>query len=138
MAYGAELPLSVEALIPRHAKIFWHSNIEWGGKVCVLYYLPEIGSNNAIKYLEIFVLSEDGGSERLSRIYLGGRGTSVIDKVEENEYVVTLYAREHQNTDPISTPSKEVLVTVNYSSIPVLISKTYSKDGSNQSVFTTP
>ncbi|WP_146209405.1 hypothetical protein [Coraliomargarita sinensis] len=132
MLSGAELPLSVEALIPRHANVSWHSDIEWGEKVCVLYYLPDVGRNDATKFLEIIELREDGSSEQLSRIYLGGRGASVVDKIEANGRVITIHAREHKNSDPISTPSKEVLITVSYSSIPVLISKTYTKHGSNQ------
>jgi len=126
---GAELPLSIQALIPRHANVDWHSTIEWNEneKVAVFYYLPEIGRNNVTKYIEFFALSEDGGAKALDRVYLGGRGDNTIDKISENQESILIQAREHQGSDPISTPTKRTLITIKHTDIPVSVSKSYPK-----------
>ncbi|MGB0743206.1 MAG: hypothetical protein ACPGSB_01655 [Opitutales bacterium] len=127
-ACAAELPMSIQALIPRHANVDWHSKVEWNGKVAVFYYLPEIGGNDATKYIEFFALNEDGGAKALDRIYLGGRGANAIDKISENEESILIHAREHQGSDPISTPAKRTLITIKYRDIPVSVSKSYPKE----------
>jgi len=126
---GAELPLSIQALIPRHANVDWHSTIKWNEneKVAVFYCQPEIGRNDVTKYIELFVLSEDGGAKSLDRIYLGGRGANTIDKIIKNDESILIHAREHQGSDPISTPTKRTLITIKYRDIPVSVSKSYPK-----------
>ena len=104
------LPLSVDALIPRHATIVWHSVI-YGGSfdkrdVAVLYSTPLIGANDSLKYLELFIVDEAKSATPRDRIYLGGRGLYVVDKVSEQDHRIIVHSRRHQNDDAICCPTR--------------------------------
>jgi hypothetical protein len=127
--FGSDLPLSIQAKISRIAEIIWHSkempNGENSSKIAVMYRTPVVGANDACSYIEIFLLDEDGSSESLDRIYLGGRGVYNIDKVSDNGKVITINAREHGDHDSIANPTINVNITIDYNETPILISKTY-------------
>ncbi|WP_269526275.1 hypothetical protein [Coraliomargarita parva] len=127
---SAELPISIKALIPRHADITWQSTIERDEKekISVFYCLPKLGRNDVAKYLEIFELEGDGAAKRLDRIYLGGRGACSIDEIKENGEAILIHVREHQGSDSISTPTKEAIITIRYRALPISISKTYTNE----------
>jgi hypothetical protein len=129
IAFSAELPPSIQAKIPIRADITWQSahkpKEKCSSRMVVMYRLPVIGGNDSCSYLEVFLLNIDGSAESLDRIYFGGRGMYAIDKVTENENIITIQAREPGDRDCIANPTKKVTITVDYYSTPVLISKSY-------------
>ncbi len=123
------LPLSVEALIPRHAEIIWDSVIYRGPeneeKIAVLYSTPMLGHNDSLKYLELFMVDEKGSATPQDRIYLGGRGLYAVDKVTPSDQSITIHAREHQDDDPMCNPTRHIDIIIKHGRGVITISKQY-------------
>ncbi len=124
------LPLTVEALIPRHADIVWYSDANYSSEgdeiLAVFYRTPVIGGNDSLQYLEFFRLRAHGSfATPRDRIYLGGRGLYAVDKVVENNKVITVHAREHQGNDCIANPTRRVDIIVQYGPGAITVSKKY-------------
>lgn len=130
-ATNPRLPLSVEALIPRHAIIIWDSVIHYGPDgedMAVLYSTPVIGANDSLKYFEIFMVDEKGIATPRDRIYLGGRGLYLVDKVTKEDATIAVHAREHQAYDSIANPTRHVDIIIEYGRGAITVSKQYPKE----------
>lgn len=127
--YNSSIPTSVEALIPRHATITWHSVIHFGldnkEDMAVLYSVPVLGRNDSLTYLELFMVNDIGAATPRDRIYLGGRGLYAIDKVIEEDKTITVHAREHQGNDSIANPTRHVDIIIEYGRSAITVSKQY-------------
>lgn len=131
--YKHPLPLAVEALIPRHADIVWYSDIDYGSEkeeiLAVLYRTPLIRGNDSLQYLEFFRVRVHGSfAIPRDRIYLGGRGLYVVDKVAENNKVITVHAREHQGGDCVANPTRHVNIIIQYGPGAIAVSKKYPQE----------
>ena len=129
------IPTAIQAQIPRHAHIKWHAIVLRHKEVedwAILYSVPVIGRNDSLNYLEFFTTTLGiGPATAKDRIYLGGRGRLVIDKVSEKDGIIIVQARQHQNRDPISGPTKHVEIIVKYGHDTIQVSK-HSADAAKE------
>ena len=127
---------SVEALLPRLAKVTWQSVLQYGPgseTVAVLYSVPIIDGNDSLTYLELFTFHDKGPATPRDSIAFGGRDGYAIDTITEGEdKTLTLHAREHQYPDCLANPTKRVNIVVYWGQGVIRVSTIHPDDKSGE------
>jgi len=131
------LSITVEALLPRIAEVYWHSILKYDSdseKVAVLYSVPVVDGNGSLTYLELFYVPDNGPASPEDRIYLGSRDGYAIDRISEEDHTITLHAREYQYPDCIANPTKHVNIVIKWGQDIIRVSTFYPDGSANKDI----
>ena len=128
------IPPHIQAHIPRHATITWHTVSYGAGRDhwAILYSVPVLGGDDSLKYLVFFTMMDEGSVIVKDRIYFGGRGRYVIGNVSHKDGQITVHAREHQSNDSIANPTRQVNIIIEYGSNALNVSEQYPTKSSEK------